>query len=75
MASKLNTSTPRTKAVSPPGPLRARREGGNRETLWRSTITLERQITDSSPRAADAYNFRMDAQPGAVRRALNRRRG
>ena len=74
MASKLNVSRPRTRAVNPPTPLRARREGGNRETIWKSAITLERQITDPPARAADAYNFRMDAQPGAVRRALTRRK-
>ena len=73
MASKLNVSRPQKRAVSPPGPLRARREGGNRETLWRSTITLERQITDPSPRMP-SKSFRMDAEPGAVRRALNRRK-
>jgi hypothetical protein len=71
---KLNVGTPRTRAVNPPSPLRSDRRGGNRETLWRSAITLERQISDPPPASADAYNFRMDAQPGFVRRVLTRRR-
>ena len=58
----------------PPGPLREQRSGGRHESRWLSTITLERQVVDPNPKAADAYNFRMDAQPGAVRRALRGRR-
>lgn len=68
MASKLDTSLPQTREVSPPGPLRARRDGGNRENLWRSRITLERQRTDPAPVAKNFTNFRMAADPEIIRR-------
>lgn len=76
MASKLNISPPRTRAVGPPPEaLKSGRTGGRHETLWRSAITLERQVSDPNPLGAqiDGGNFRMDASPGAVRRALRRR--
>lgn len=71
MASKLYTSTRARRAVNPPGALRAQRDGGSHETLWRSTITLERQRTDLNP-PADFYNFRLDREPGIVRRIVTR---
>ena len=75
MASKLNVSTPRKRSDQPPGPMRARREGGSHETKWNSTITLERQDLGVNPLAAKgAQDKIMDAQPGAVRRALTRRK-
>ena len=74
MASKLNVSPPRMREVSPPGALKSQRSGGRHESRWLSRITIERQITDPNPKAADVGNFRMDAKPGAVRRALSGRK-
>lgn len=72
MASKLYTSTRARRAVNPPGPLRARPEGGSHETAWRSTITLERQRTDLNPPTTDFYNFRLDREPAIVRRIVTK---
>lgn len=68
MASKLDTSLPQTREVYPPGPLRARREGGTHEISWRSGRTIERQITNPSPLAKNFTNFRMAADPEIIRR-------
>jgi hypothetical protein len=55
--------------------MRAQRSGGRHEGKWNSTITLERQDTGVNPLAAKgAQDKIMDARPGAVRRALLRRR-
>lgn len=73
MASKLNVTPPRTREVSPPEALKAQRSGGRHESRWLSRITIERQLTDPNPAAADAYNFRVDRDPGIVRRIITRR--
>lgn len=54
--------------MSPPGPLRARRDGGNHEHTIRSRITVERQRLDPSPVAKNFTNFRMTADPEIIRR-------
>lgn len=73
MASKLDVSPPRTRALNPPEPLKSQRSGGRHETLWRSAITLERQISDPNPLAAKVGGSKMDRDPGMVRRVITGR--
>ena len=65
---KLNTSRPRTRRVYPPEPLRARHD-----VLRKTNITVERQDVKPSPLVENFTNFRMDRDPGAVRRAMRKR--
>ena len=58
MASKLNTSLPRRRRVSPPEPLSAQRD-----EVRRTRITNERQQTNPSPLGRFAPGFICECDP------------
>ena len=63
MPTKLNVSVPKMRTVSPPCPLKERRD-----TFWRTPWKIETQVKDPSPLAKYFTNFRMPADPEIIQR-------